>query len=112
MSPRTKGLAYIAAAALCWSTGGIGIKAVSDSALTVTFYRSLFAGIAQLLFLGRGVLGRRRWRSSGVLAVAIFSFGALLPNFVWGTNLTNAAHPIFPPSAPSLSVLSLSPSST
>src|SRR5258708_24139149 len=95
MSPRTKGLAYIAAAALCWSTGGIGIKAGSDSALTVTFYRSLFAGIAQLLCVGRGVLGRRRWRSSGVLAVAIFSYGACLTSFVVATKLTTAANAIF-----------------
>ena len=95
MSPRTKGLAYIAAAALCWSTGGIGIKAVSDSALTVTFYRSLFAGIALLFFFGREVWGRRRWRSGRVFAMAIVSYGICLSTFVVATKLTTAANAIF-----------------
>ena len=96
MQPRRKGiLLIVAAAALCWSTGGIGIKAVSDSALTVAFYRSFFAGIALLLFFGRGVWGRRRWRSGAVFATAIFSYGACLTTFVVATKLTTAANAIF-----------------
>jgi len=39
MTERRRGILYIVVAALLWSTGGIGIKAVSDSALKVTFYR-------------------------------------------------------------------------
>jgi drug/metabolite transporter, DME family len=95
MAPRTKGIALIAAAALCWSTGGIGIKAVSDSALTVTFYRSFFAGIALLLFLGRDVWGRRRWKSGRVFAMAIVSYTICLSTFVAATKLTTAANAIF-----------------
>src|SRR5271169_999250 len=93
MSPRTKGIAFIAAGALCWSTGGIGIKAVTDSALTITFYRSFFAGIALLLFLGREV--RRRRKSGRVFAVAILSYGICLSSFVVATKLTTAANAIF-----------------
>ena len=60
MTERRRGILYIVVAALLWSTGGIGIKAVADSALKVTFYRSLFAGLALLLFFRRGVWGQRR----------------------------------------------------
>jgi drug/metabolite transporter (DMT)-like permease len=95
MAPRTKGIALVAAAALFWSTGGIGIKAVSDSALTVTFYRSLFAGIALLIFLGRDVWGRRRWKSGRVFALAIVSYAICLSSFVVATKLTTAANAIF-----------------
>src|SRR5258708_9112973 len=109
MSPRTKGLAYIAAAALCWSAGGIGIKAVSGSALTVTFYRSFFAGIALLLFLGRDVWGRRRWKSGRVFAMAIVSYTICLSSFVVATKLTTAANAIFLQYAGVLRVLLFSP---
>lgn len=109
MSPRTKGLLFIAAAALCWSTGGIGIKAVSDSALKVTFYRSLFAGMALLLFFGRGVWGRRRWQSSGVFGLAIVSYGICLTSFVIATKWTTAANAIFLQYAGVVWVLLLSP---
>jgi drug/metabolite transporter (DMT)-like permease len=109
MSPRTRGLLLIAAAALCWSTGGIGIKAVSDSALKVTFYRSLFAGIAMLLFFGRPVWGRRRWQSSRVFIVAIVSYGVCLTSFVIATKWTTAANAIFLQYAGVVWVLLLSP---
>ena len=46
MHERRKGILLIVGAALLWSTGGIGIKAVADSALKVAFYRSLFAAVA------------------------------------------------------------------
>jgi drug/metabolite transporter, DME family len=95
MLPRTRGLLLVAAGALCWSTGGIGIKAVTDSALKVTFYRSLFAGVALLLFFGRGVWGRRRWQSGGVFAMAIISYGVCLTSFVVANKLTTAANAIF-----------------
>lgn len=109
MSPRTKGLLLIAAAALCWSTGGIGIKAISDPALKVTFYRSLFAGIALLLFFGRGVWGRRRWQSSRIFVLAIVSYGICLTSFVIATKWTTAANAIFLQYAGVVWVLLLSP---
>jgi DME family drug/metabolite transporter len=109
MLPRTKGLLLILAAALCWSTGGIGIKAIADSALKVTFYRSLFAAVALLLFFGREVWGRRRFRSVGVFAVAILSYAACLASFVTATKLTTAANAIFLQYAGVVWVLLLSP---
>src|SRR5260221_4724945 len=95
MEPRRKGILLIIAAALLWSTGGIGIKAISDSALKVTFYRSLFAGVALMLFFGRGVWGRRRFRSATTFGMTIVSYGATLTSFVFATKLTTAANAIF-----------------
>jgi DME family drug/metabolite transporter len=95
MEPRRKGILLIVAAALLWSTGGIGIKAIADSALKVTFYRSLFAAIALMLFLGRGVWGRRQWKSTTAFAIAIVSYAACLTSFVIATKLTTAANAIF-----------------
>lgn len=109
MQARTKGLLYIALAALLWSTGGIGIKGISDSALKVTFYRSFFAAIALVLFFGRDVWGRRRWRSTGVFVAAIVSYGGCLTAFVFATKWTTAANAIFLQYAGVVWVLLLSP---
>jgi DME family drug/metabolite transporter len=95
MEPRRKGILLIVAAALLWSTGGIGIKAIADSALKVTFYRSLFAAVALMLFLGRGVWARRQWKSTTAFIIAIISYGGCLTFFVIATKWTTAANAIF-----------------
>src|SRR4029077_4433504 len=94
---------------LCWSTGGIGIKAISDSALKVSFYRSLIAGVALLLVFRKDVWGQRRWQSSRVVAVAIVSCGACVVAFVIATKWTTAANAIFLQYAGVVWVLLLSP---
>lgn len=95
MEPRRKGILLIIAAALLWSTGGIGIKVIADSALKITFYRSLFAAVALMLFLGRGVWARRQWKSTTAFIVAIISYGGCLTAFVIATKWTTAANAIF-----------------
>lgn len=109
MLEQRRGILLIVLAALLWSTGGIGIKAVSDSALKVTFYRSLFAAIALFLFLGRDVWGGRRWRPTPAFIFAILSYGACLTTFVIATKLTTAANAIFLQYAGAVWVLLLSP---
>ncbi|HEX7678398.1 MAG TPA: DMT family transporter [Thermoanaerobaculia bacterium] len=109
MDQRRKGILLIVGAALLWGTGGIGIKAVADSALKVTFYRSLFAAIALMLFLGRGVWGRRQWKSTAAFTIAIVSYGACLTTFVVATKWTTAANAIFLQYAGVVWVLLLSP---
>jgi DME family drug/metabolite transporter len=95
LTDRQKGIAYVASAALLWSTGGIGIKAIADPPLKVTFYRSLFAAIGLFILLGRNVWARRRWSSSTTFAIAIVSYCACLTTFVVATKWTTAANAIF-----------------
>jgi drug/metabolite transporter, DME family len=89
VTDRRRGILLIALAALLWSTGGIGIKAIPDSALKVTFYRSLFAAIAMFAFF------RPRWRATPTFIFAIISYGACLTAFVVATKWTTAANAIF-----------------
>ena len=104
MHPRRKGILLIAGAALLWSSGGIGIKAIADSALKVTFYRSLFAAIALLLFLRRA-----QWRRTTSFVVAVICYAACLTTFVIATKWTTAANAIFLQYAGVVWVLLLSP---
>lgn len=91
MSQRRQGLLYIVIAALLWSTGGIGIKAVVDPPLKVTFYRSIFAAITLFLIFRKHI--RVRW--SPAFIAAIVSYGACLTSFVVATKWTTAANAIF-----------------
>lgn len=102
-------IVWIVLAALLWSTGGIGIKAIADSPLKVTFYRSLFAAIALFAVFGRDVWGRRRWRSTTAFIAAIVCYGACLTTFVVATRWTTAANAIFLQYAGVVWVLLLSP---
>ena len=109
MTEQRRGILYIVIAALLWSTGGIGIKAVADSGLKVTFYRSLFAAIALMLFLGRNVWGRRQWKSTPAFVFGIISYAACLTAFVIATKWTTAANAIFLQYAGVIWVLLFSP---
>lgn len=91
MNDRRKGLLYIVAAALLWSTGGIGIKGVIDPPLKVTFYRSVFAAVTLFILFRRDL----RVRFSPAFVAAIVSYGACLTSFVVATKWTTAANAIF-----------------
>lgn len=108
VTDRRRGLLLIVGAALLWSTGGIGIKAIADPPLKVTFYRSLFAAIALALLFGKRVFARR-WRSTTAFALAILSYGICLTTFVIATKWTTAANAIFLQYAGVVWVLLLSP---
>lgn len=108
MDARRQGILWITAAALLWSTGGVGIKGVEDAALKVIFYRSLFAGVALLIFFRREAFSRR-WKSPLVFTTAIVSYGATLTTFVIATKWTTAANAIFLQYAGVIWVLLLSP---
>ncbi len=105
MNHRQKGLLYIALAALLWSTGGIGIKAVIDPPLKVTFYRSVFAAVTLFLILRKHI--RVRW--SPAFLAAIVCYGTCLTTFVIATKWTTAANAIFLQYAGVVWVLLLSP---
>ncbi|HEY8133827.1 MAG TPA: DMT family transporter, partial [Thermoanaerobaculia bacterium] len=89
--------------------GGIGIKAVTEPALKVTFYRSLFAAIALMLFLPRDAWATRRWSSTAVFTGSIISYAACLTTFVVATKWTTAANAIFLQYAGAIWVLLFSP---
>jgi DME family drug/metabolite transporter len=102
---RRTGLLYILIAALLWSTGGIGIKAVADPALKVSFYRSIFAAATLFILFRRDL--RVKW--SPAFVVAIISYGGCLTTFVTATKMTTAANAIFLQYAGVIWVLLLSP---
>jgi drug/metabolite transporter (DMT)-like permease len=102
---RRTGIISIVIAALLWSTGGIGIKAVIDPPLKVTFYRSIFAAITLFLIFRRDV----KVKATPSFLVAILSYGGCLTTFVTATKWTTAANAIFLQYAGVIWVLLLSP---
>lgn len=108
LNERRTGLLFIALAALLWSTGGIGIKGVTDAPLKVTFYRSVFAAVTLFIIFRREVWDVRRWKSPA-FAAAIVSYGVCLTAFVVATKWTTAANAIFLQYAGVVWVLLLSP---
>jgi drug/metabolite transporter, DME family len=106
---RQRGLLLIVAAAILWSSGGIGIKALADPPLKVAFYRSLFAAIALFILFGPKVWAKRRWRSTPAFAGAVISYGACLTAFVVATKWTTVANAIFLQYAGVVWVLLLAP---
>lgn len=109
MHDRRKGVLLVIAAALLWSSGGIGIKAIGDPPLKVTFYRSLFAAIALIAIFRGEVMRKRKWTSTATFVIAIISYGACLTTFVVATKWTTAANAIFLQYAGAIWVLLLSP---
>jgi len=90
MRSERKGILLVAVAALLWSTGGIGIKWLSEPALKIAFYRSAFAAVA--LFL---IYRPRVWRWTPAFLIGIGSYAACLTTYVFATKWTSAANAIF-----------------
>jgi len=81
---------FVLGAALLWSTGGLGIKALPDPPLKVAFYRSAVAAVG--LFV---LLRPRVFPKSLAFLAAIASYAACLITFVVATKWTSAANAIF-----------------
>jgi drug/metabolite transporter (DMT)-like permease len=90
MTAARRGALLIAAAALLWSTAGIGIKTIAEPPLKVAFYRSAFAAVALFALLRPRL---PRWTPG--FAVALVSYAACLTTFVVATKWTTAANAIF-----------------
>ncbi|HTY40602.1 MAG TPA: DMT family transporter [Thermoanaerobaculia bacterium] len=90
MSSERRGLLLVAAAALLWSTGGIGIKWLSQPPLVIAFYRSATAAVA--LF---AIFRPRVWRWTPAFLVGIASYAGCLTTFCLATKWTSAANAIF-----------------
>ena len=88
-----RGAAFVLAAAVLWSTGGLGIKSLALSPLTTAGWRSVFA-LPVLLVAGgwrRGGLSELRHRPISLTAL---SYALTLMLFVSATRLTTAANAI------------------
>ncbi len=90
MTSEHKGLLLVAAAALLWSTGGIGIKALGEPPLVIAWYRSAFAAVALIL-----LFRPRVWRWTAPFLIGLVSYAACLTTFVLATKWTSAANAIF-----------------
>ncbi len=90
MTAERRGVLQVAGAALLWSLGGIGIKAVAEPPLKIAAYRSATAAVV-LFLLFRPKLGGR---GPGFFA-ATACCAACLTTFVVATKWTTAANAVF-----------------
>jgi drug/metabolite transporter (DMT)-like permease len=85
-----QGILLVASAALLWSTGGIGIKWLTDAPLKIAFYRSAFAALALV-----AIFRPRTWRWTAPFLTGVVAYAACLTTFVLATKWTSAANAIF-----------------
>jgi DME family drug/metabolite transporter len=85
-----RGILLIVAAALLWSTGGLGIKGIEDGPLKISMYRSLIAAVFCFLIFRPRVRNPSVW-----FFVAVCSYAGTLVTFVTATKMTTAANAIF-----------------
>jgi drug/metabolite transporter (DMT)-like permease len=86
---RRRGILYVAAGALLWSTGGVAIKAVAAPPLTIAGWRSAIAAGVSYLLLRPG-----RPKLTPAFLVALVCYAGCLPTFVVATKWTTAANAI------------------
>ncbi len=87
---RRRAILFLILAATLWSTGGLLIKAISWSPVSILAGRSIFSSIVFLLYLRRFPTHWTRWKITAAIA---HIFTAFL--FVTATKLTTAANAIF-----------------
>ena len=80
----------LAGAALLFSTGGLGIKAVDAPPLAVAGCRAEIAAVALAVFLRP-----RGWRWTPTFAAAVASYALCVTTFVIATKWTTAANAVF-----------------
>ena len=84
-----RGRRFVFLAAVLWSLGGVFIKFLHLSALTIVFYRSFFAALVFLPFV--------RWTGVSArvpIVVSVISYSAAITAFVTANKLTTAANAI------------------
>lgn len=84
------GRRYVLAAAVFWSLSGVVAKGLPLDAISIAFYRSLFAGLVLLPFVPRG-----RWRFPLTLVPNVLVFGAMIGLYIASVKTTTAANAIF-----------------
>lgn len=90
MNARSKGILATVLAALVWSTAGLFIKLLPQSAFTILCYRALYTmGFFYILFR------KEVFRFNKQMWINAFFYAGLLITFVSATKLTTAANAIF-----------------
>lgn len=84
-----RGRLLVFLAAILWSLAGVFIKSLELHPMTIVFFRSLFASLFFLPFLGKS-----GWAVSFSLLVSVTSYTAAISCFVWANKLTSAANAI------------------
>lgn len=87
---RRRALLFLVIAATLWSTGGLLIKAISWSPVSILAGRSIFSSIMFLVYLRRFPTHWTRWKIVAAVAHMLTAF-----LFVTATKLTTAANAIF-----------------
>lgn len=90
-----RGALLVAAAAVCWSSGGLLVRLVGTAPWTTSLWRSLFASLflATVLWLvrGRGIVGQ--WRAAGLPGLAVAVCMALASTcFIFSLSRTSVAN--------------------
>jgi len=99
-----RGALLVAAAAVLWSTGGLAIKELDLSPLTIIFHRAWIAAIVLLV-----LLRPKRIRPTPTLFASILVYAGMVVTFVVATKWTTAANAIFLQDSGIVWVLLLSP---
>ncbi len=97
---RAGGVALVLAAAVLWSSGGLGIKSVEMPSVALAGWRGLFAlpVLVGMIFVRARASGGVHWRASLSSLAAwagIASYALMVICFVVATKLTTAADAIF-----------------
>ena len=106
-SGKWRGPALIVAAAVLWSTGGLGIKSLPLFPMIITGWRSLFA-LPVLAVFNRGSRARLSMPAMPSVVATAVAYAATLCFFVAATRLTTAANAILLQSSSPLWVILLS----
>lgn len=84
-----RGRLFVLLAGILWSLAGVFIKSLEIHPLSIVFYRSFFASIFFLPFVGK-----KDWTASVPLLVSVASYTAAISFFVSANKLTTAANAI------------------
>lgn len=99
---RRRGVSFVLAAALTWSTGGLGVKLALGHAATIAGFRSLFAAVVLGLAFAHGATrhgvgalnAARSLARRPTIAGASVGYATMVVCFVFATKLTTAANAI------------------
>ena len=85
-----RGRRLVLLAGILWSFSGVVTKSIELDSMTIAFYRSLFAGIALLPFIGRNRISFRP-----IMVPLGVGFGLMTGLYLGAVKMTTAANAIY-----------------